>query len=111
MKKRKNYYNGSANEYYYYVRHTNNYKELIDKLEAGTKLNEDEGQYLLDKLYLITCKSYSEEEDIHFKDKIINSLAKLGLLLSKKNSYCYNEAYKLIEYFGSIEKICDKILI
>ena len=101
------FYTEDANHYYRYVKNSDCFSQLNKKLESDGKLTEEEWDYLLNRLYLVTCKAIGEEDDITISEKLIYLISKLGYIISKKNSSLYNEAYKIMEYIGGIKKAQD----
>ena len=104
------FYNESTNKYYKYLEKSESFKRIIDKVEKDEEILEDEWIFLLKKLFTITCKAMSENEELTFWDKLPYVFAKAGMRLSEEDSDAYNESYKMVQYIDSIKQ-ADEIIM
>ena len=99
---KKIYWNHTASEYFRNIYYSRKFSPILKKLNTQEKLTDDEWNFLVDRLFLVTCKAVSEEDNVQLKDKLIYALCKIGLKFSSDNSYIYNECYKMVEFINSI---------
>ena len=85
--------NGDTNNYYHYLEGTDYYKYVENKLKSNEKLSEEEWDLLLNRLYLVTCKSIIEEDKVGIVDDVLSVIGKAGMFFSKNEraNYWYEE--------------------
>lgn len=77
---------------------------ILKKLNTNEKLASEEWDYIVTRLFLITCKAKTEEMKVTFMDRIIYLLSRLGLKIGTKDGNFYNECFKMIRFIDSIDK-------
>lgn len=107
------YWTQSANDYFRNIKYSKNFTIISKKLECEEKLNDKEWDYLIKRLFLVTCKAIDEEDNVSFINKVIYILSRIGKMISIKNGCLYNECVKMIEFIDSIsmEKEINKDLL
>ena len=101
------YWNNTANDFFRNVYYSKEFSPILKKLNTNEKLTTSEWNYLVDRLFLVTCKAISEEDEVKYLDKILYILCKIGMKLSKEDGKIYNECVKMVEFIDSINKEKD----
>ena len=83
------------------------FSPILKKLNTKEKLTSEEWDYIVTRLFLITCKAKIEEDEVTFIDKIMYILSKLGVKLSVRDGHLYNECFKMIRFVDSIDQEKD----
>ena len=94
----------STNNYLEYIFSSSQFKKLSEKLENGQELDNRDWDFILKKLYLVSTKSYFDEEDIDWKDRVLILFCKVGIKLFGNGTRLYNECYKPGELYRNIER-------
>lgn len=97
----------TASGYFRYLYYSKPFMPILEKLDGNNRLDKQEWDYLIKRLFLVTCKAISEEDSVNFKDKIIYILSKIGVNISIIDSHLYNECYKMVSFIDSIDKEKD----
>ena len=97
------YWTQSANDYFRNIKYSKEFINISKKLESEEELTFEQWDYIIKRLFLVTCKALNEEDQVKFSDKVVFMLSKIGKKISVKNGYLYNECIKMIEFINSIE--------
>ena len=92
----------TATDYYRYLENQKEFLTVQKHLLQNEELSDKEWRYMLHKLFLVSCRALSEEEKVTIPDKVFLYISKLGMRVSKKNQYLYNECYKMAMYVQSL---------
>ena len=96
------YLTQSASNYFRLMHYSEKFIPILEKLESRKKLTIEEWDYLVKRLFLITCKAIAEEDNITFMDRISYTLSKIGSVIFIKDGNLYNECIKMVEFIDSI---------
>ena len=99
--------NGDANDYYRYLVSTDFYKSLEKKITDHEELSELEWEALLNRLYLVTCKSMMEEDRVAIVDEVLDVIGRVGMFFSKEDSPLFVECLKMREQIIGMKKLQD----
>lgn len=110
---KKIYWTQSANDYFRSLYYSKSFIPILKKFESNEKLNKEEWDYIIKRLFLVTCKAISEEDEVTYFDKFHYMLSKIGQTFSIRDGHLYNECVKMIEFIDSIsmEKDINKDLL
>ena len=78
-------------------------KEIQTKLDSHEKLTETEWNLIIRNLLIVGINALLKEEKYEIAETILGLVAKIGLLLGKKDGMFYNECYKSSEAFKSLK--------
>ena len=92
----------TASEYFRFLYYSSNFINILKKLNNKEKLNDKEWDYLIKRLFLVTCKAIDEEDSINVVDRITYILNKIGVKVFKEDGRIYNECIKMVEFIESI---------
>lgn len=98
---KQNYFNKNAMEYYQYIKQMPLFTTIESKLNSQEKLNDEEWNYILSKLFLVFVRSLGEENRIGLAGKIVLLFSKLNMKVLKQNSPLYNRVYKIMQLMTS----------
>ncbi|MBQ9019357.1 MAG: hypothetical protein IJ097_03530 [Bacilli bacterium] len=104
---KKQYLKQNASGYFRYLYYSKPFIPILKKLESNDKLIDEEWNYLIRRLFLVTYKAIDEENNTSFKDDVIYILSKIGIKITIKNGHLYNECYKMINFIESMQKEKD----
>lgn len=93
----------TATDYYHYLEEQKEFLIAQKHLLQNEKLSDKEWRYMINKLFLVSCRALAEEGKITFADKIFFYISQLGMKVSKKNQFIYNECYKMVEFVHSLQ--------
>ena len=96
------YLTQSASNYFRLMHYSEKFIPILEKLETRKKLTIEEWDYLVKRLFLITCKAIAEEDNVTYVDMFHYTLSKIGQTFSIKDGHLYNECVKMIEFIDSI---------
>ena len=101
------YKNVSANAFFKHVYNSEQFKDILNKLDTNSKLTDEEWMYVLGRLFLVTSRSCVEYEKnkINFKDKLVQLICRIGMFLTRDGSEWNNEFYKMFEFMSSFKKL------
>ena len=99
--------NSNATTFFKYIYESDNFQNILKKINASDLLSDDEWKYVLERLFFISVKSESEYEvdKLDFKDKIIQLFCRIGMFFTGEDSGLYNEFYKMKEFLDSFKKL------
>ena len=92
----------TASEYFRFLYYSSSFINILKKLNNKEKLNDREWDYLIKRLFLVTCKAIDEEDSINVVDRITYILNKIGVKVFKEDGHIYNECMKMVEFIESI---------
>ena len=95
------YIDSTASEYFRDVYYSKEFSCVLTKLDSKERLTNDEWQYLLEKLYLVTYKAVLEEDNLSIMDKINFVINRVGTKVFKKGKI-HNECVKMLAFLESI---------
>ena len=97
----------STNAFFNHVYNSDQFKNIISKIDSNDRLNNEEWKYILSRLFLVTCMSNAEYEcnKLDFKDRLIKLICRIGMVLTSTDSGWYNEFYKMFEYMNCFDKL------
>ena len=101
------YIENSTGQCFRNMYYSEKFSPILGKLNTKEKLTSEEWEYIVTRLFLITCKAKIEELDVTFTDKIMYLLSKLGVRVSIKDGHLYNECFKMIRFVDSIDQEKD----
>ena len=91
----------TASEYFRYVYYSQNFIEILKKMETTELLSDEDWNYLLEKLYLVTCKAISEEDSVSFMDKVTYMVNKIATKVFRSGKV-HTECEKMIKFIDSV---------
>ena len=91
----------TATDYYHYLENQKEFLVVQKHLLQDEKLSDKEWRYMLHQLFLVSCRALAEEDKVSFPDEVFLYISKLGMRVSKKNQYIYNECYKMAMFVQS----------
>ena len=94
------YIDSTASEYFRDFYYSKEFSCVLNKLNSNEKLTEEEWQFLMEKLYLVTYKATLEEERLNFIDKINYIINRIGAKVFKKGKI-HNECVKILTFLES----------
>ena len=101
---KKVYFKNDTVEYYKYIKTTPRFMEIEDKISNKGKLEDEEWNFILEKLFLVFVHSLEEENRVNIMGKLIIQLSKLNTKIFKYGTPLYNMTYKFIQLISSYEK-------
>ena len=88
---------------YQFIKKDEMFSSLIQKNINRESLSDEEWEYVLFRLYLVSCKAVVEEESVDFMDHILSFLSKVGMKISRKDKPLYNECFKMAKFVWSLK--------
>ena len=101
---REMFLNADCTSCYEFVKKGEVFSALIQKNINREKLTDEEWEYILFRLYILSCKALVEEQGVDFMDRILSFLSKIGMKISKQDKPLYNECLKMVEFVSSFRK-------
>ena len=101
------YDNQSTSDYFRFLYYSEFFRIVLNKLDIKSKLTKEEWDELLRKLYLVTSKAISEEDNLSVMDKLRYSLSKFFIKVSREDGPIYSECFRMIEFVKSISNEKD----
>ena len=94
----------SASEYFRYVEEQEPYQTVLQKMENGISLEDDDWKYIMTRMYVVGSIALTEVEkrDLYFW--FCNIISKIGMKISKKDRPLYLECLKMAEYCWGVTK-------
>ena len=93
----------TATDYYHYLEEQKEFLTAQKHILQNEQLSDKEWRYMINKLFLVSCRALAEEGSISFADRVFFYISKLGMKVSKKNQFLYNECYKMIKFVHSLQ--------
>lgn len=93
------YQEKSATDYFRYLYDTERFQKAMERLD------DDDWNYLFEKLYLVNYKALGEEESHVALDGALYLFCKLGTFLTRKDTPMYNEFYKMFQLSRSVFRL------
>ncbi len=92
----------TASEYFRSLYYSEKFIMIMKKMNnVNEKLSEDDWNYIIDKLFLVTYKAILEEDSVKFIDKIKYIFNRICLKVFKDGKI-HNECTKMIKFIDSI---------
>lgn len=99
---KKIYWTQSTNDYFRSLYYSKEFIPILKKLASNDKLDKEEWEFVIKRLFLVTCKAMAEEDNVTYVDMFRYMLSKIGQTFSIKDGHLYNECVKMIEFIDSI---------
>ncbi|MBR2827897.1 MAG: hypothetical protein IKE70_01525 [Bacilli bacterium] len=100
------YLHSTASDYFNHI-YNHSDSSFKKKIEKSEKLNEEEWEEVLKKLFLVTTKAVAEEEKIIVLDSLFYMISKICKTISFKDSAFHNECEKMMNYLWGMKKEKD----
>lgn len=94
----------TASEYFTSLYYSLECKSVLDKIDSNEEISLEEWNYLIKRLFIVTCKAIVEEDKKNIINKLDYLICRIGMFLFKKDGKAYNECYKMFEFIDSIDK-------
>ena len=96
------YIDSSATEYFRNIYYSKDFSIIVEKLNSKEKITDEEWEYLVDRLTLVTYKATMEEDSLNLLDKIYYVLSRIGSKVFKEGKI-HNECVKMLAFAESIK--------
>ena len=96
------YIDSSATEYFRNIYYSKDFSIIVEKLNSKEKITDEEWEYLVDRLTLVTYKATMEEDSLNLLDRIYYVLSRIGSKVFKKGKI-HNECVKMLSFAESIK--------
>lgn len=96
------YIDSNANMYFRNIYYSKNFSKIVEKLNSNDKITNEEWEYLVDRLSLVTYKAIIEEDSSNVIDKISYVLNRIGAKVFKEGKI-HNECVKMLAFLESIK--------
>ena len=96
------YIDSSASSYFRATYYSKRFSSIVSKLDTSEKLTNEEWEYLIEKLYLVTYKAIMEEDSLDIGDKLFYAISKIGAKVFK-NGKIHNECIKMLAFVESLD--------
>ncbi len=96
------YIDSSATEYFRNIYYSKDFSIIVEKLNSKEKITDEEWEYLVDRLSLVTYKATMEEDSLNLLDRIYYVLSRIGSKVFKKGKI-HNECVKMLAFAESIK--------
>ena len=96
------YIDSSANMYFRNIFYSKEFSSIVEKLDSKEKITDEEWEYIVDRLSLVTYKATMEEDSLSVLDRIYYVLSRIGSKVFKEGKI-HNECVKMLAFAESIK--------
>ena len=97
----------SASDYYRYLESHEEFQNILEKINQSHKLTDSEWNYIISKLFIVSCRALMEEAKVDFLDRLYILIGNIGTKIGRKDKPLYNECFKMLEYARSFKQEAD----
>ena len=101
---REKYFSLDTNGYYDYLKEQDEYKDIIIKMRDNS-LSIENWNYIISRLYLVLCKSISEEKEFSSFEKFTYNFSNFCITHFDENLSLYKECFKIKKYIEGYERL------
>ena len=96
------YIDSSANMYFRNIFYSKEFSSIVEKLDSKEKITDEEWEYIVDRLSLVTYKATMEEDSLSVLDRVYYVISRIGSKVFKEGKI-HNECVKMLAFAESIK--------